>query len=109
MFLQTNSSLGLNNQLSNCANDINEWFISNNLLIMTSKTTLLYISPSPTYFHPFITADIVISPSYNAPNLGVLFDHTSFSYFCHHFICKLSPLSTRKKNQLLYVLLQRWL
>ena len=33
MFLPTNSSPGLNNQLSNCANDIKEWLISNNLLL----------------------------------------------------------------------------
>ena len=48
MFLPTNSSSGLNNQLSNCANDITEWLISNNLLRNASKTTLLNISPSPT-------------------------------------------------------------
>ena len=32
MFLPTNSSICLNKQLSNCANDIKEWIISNNLL-----------------------------------------------------------------------------
>ena len=54
MFLSTNSSPGLNNQLSNCANDkqIEEWLISNNLLLNTSKTTLLNLSPSPTYLLP---------------------------------------------------------
>ena len=52
MFLPTNSSPGLNNQLSNCANDIKEWLISNNLLLNTSKTKLLNLSPSPTYFKP---------------------------------------------------------
>ena len=36
MFLPTNSSPGLNNQLSNCANDIKEWFISNNILLNVS-------------------------------------------------------------------------
>ena len=34
MFFPTNSSPGLNNQLSNCANDIKEWLISNNLLLI---------------------------------------------------------------------------
>ena len=48
MFLPTNSSPGLNKQFSNCANDITEWLISNNLLLNTSKTTLLDHSPSPT-------------------------------------------------------------
>ena len=38
MFLPTNSSPGLNKQLSNCANDIKKWFIYN-LLLNTSKTT----------------------------------------------------------------------
>ena len=37
MFLPTNSSPGLNNQLSNCANDIKEWLISNNLSLITPK------------------------------------------------------------------------
>ena len=73
MFLPTNSSPGLNNQLSNCANDIKEWFISNNLLLNTSKTTLLNLSPSPTYFLPFLIDNIVISPS-TASNLDLLFD-----------------------------------
>ena len=68
MFLPTNSSLGLNNQLSNCANDIKEWLISNNLLLNTSKTTLLNLSPSPTYFPPFLIDNIVISPSPTASN-----------------------------------------
>ena len=68
MFLPTNSSPGLNNQLSNCANDIKEWLISNNLLLNTSKTTLLNLSPSPTYFPPFLIDNIVISPSPTASN-----------------------------------------
>ena len=71
----------------NCANDIKEWLISNNLLLNTSKTTLLNLSTSPTYFPPFLIDNIVISPSPTASNLGVLFDSTlSFipSYYCHH-------------------------
>ena len=76
MFLPTNSSPGLNNQLSNCANDIREWLISNNLLLNTSKTTLLNLSPSPTYFPMFLIDNIVISPSPTASYLGVLFDST---------------------------------
>ena len=47
MFLPTISSPGLNNQLSTCANDIKEWLISNNLLLDSSKTTLLNLYPSP--------------------------------------------------------------
>ena len=73
MFLPTNSSPGLNNQISNCANDIKEWLISNNLLLNTSTITLLNLSPSPTYFPPFLIDNIVISPS---PNLGIFFDST---------------------------------
>ena len=38
MFLPINSSPGLNKQLSNCANDIKEWFISNNLLLRACVT-----------------------------------------------------------------------
>ena len=76
MFLLTNSKPGLNNKLYNCANDIKEWLISNNLLLNTSKTTLLNLSPSPTYFPPFIIDNIVISPSPTASNVGVLFDYT---------------------------------
>ena len=63
MFLPTNSSPGRNNQLSNFANDIKEWLIFNNLLLNTSTTTLLNLSPSPTYFPHFLIDNIVISPS----------------------------------------------
>ena len=76
MFLLTNSSPGLNKQLSNFANDIKEWLISNNILHNISKTTLLNLSPSPTYFPPFIIDKIAISPSPTESNLGVLFDST---------------------------------
>ena len=76
MFLPTNSSPGINKQLSNCANYIKEWIISNNLLLNTSKTTLLNPSPSPTYSLPFLIDNIVISPSPTASKLGVFFDST---------------------------------
>ena len=76
MFLPTNSSPGFNKQLSNRANDFKEWLISNTILINTSKTTLLNLSPSPTYFHPFLIDNIVIYPYPTASNLGVLFDST---------------------------------
>ena len=76
MFLPTNSSPGLNKQLSNCANDTKEWLISNNLLLNTSKTTMMNRSPSSTYFPPFIIDNIVISPSPTASNIDVLFDST---------------------------------
>ena len=76
MFLPTNTSPGLNNQLSNCANDIKEWLISNNLLPNTTKITLLNLSSSPTYFPHFLIEYIVISPSPIASNLGLLFDYT---------------------------------
>ena len=46
MFLPINSSPGLNNQLSNYANNIKEWLIYDNILLNTSKTTLLKRSPS---------------------------------------------------------------
>ena len=68
MFLPTNSSPGLNNQLSNCTNDIKEWLISNNLFLYTSKTTLLNLSPSPTYFPHFLIDNIVICPSSTVSN-----------------------------------------
>ena len=82
MFLPNNSSTGLNKQLSNCANAIKELVFSNNILLNTSKTTLLNLSPSPTYFPPFHIDNIVISPSPTASNLGVLFDST-ISFISH--------------------------
>ena len=76
MFIPTNSSPGLNKQLSNYANDIKEWIIYNNLILNTSKTTLLNLSPSPTYFPCFLIDNIVISPSPISFNLGIFFDST---------------------------------
>ena len=74
MFLPTNSSPGLNNQLSNCANDIKEWLIY--ILLNSSKIILLNLSPSPTYFPHFIIDNIIISHSPNTT--GILFDYTLF-------------------------------
>ena len=88
MFLPTNSSPGLNNQFSNCAIDIKEWLISNNILlnpanpVNTSKTILFNLSQSPTHFPPFLIDNIVIYLSPTASNLGVLFDST-FSFIPH--------------------------
>ena len=82
MFLPINSSPGLNNQLSNCANDIKEWLFSNNLLLNTSKTTFLNLSQSPTYFPPFLFDNIIIFPSPIASNLGVHFD-SNLSFIPH--------------------------
>ena len=48
----------------------------NNILLNTSKTTLLNLSISPTYFPPFLIDNIVIYPSPTASNLGVFFDST---------------------------------
>ena len=76
MFLPINSSQCLNKPLSNCANDIKEWLIYNILLINTSETTLLNLSPSPTYFPPFLIDNIVIYPYHTTSNSGVLFDST---------------------------------
>ena len=45
-------------------------------ILNTSKTTLLNLSPSPTYFPPFLIDNIVISPSHTVSNLGVFFDST---------------------------------
>ena len=75
MFIPTNSSPGLDKQFINCAN-IKEWLIPNNLLLNTSKTTLLNLSSSPTYFPPFLIYNIVLSLSPTASNLGVLNDST---------------------------------
>ena len=43
MFLPTNSSLRLNQQLSNCANYIKEWLISYNLSTAISKSANYYL------------------------------------------------------------------
>ena len=72
MFLPTNSLSVLNNQLSNSANDIKEWLISNNFLLNTSKTTLLNLSISPTRFPRFHIDNIIIYPSPTTSNLGII-------------------------------------
>ena len=76
IFLATNVLPGHNNQLSNCAEEINEWLISNNILLNASKTTFLNLSPSPTYFPTFLIDNIVISTSPNVSNVCVLLDST---------------------------------
>ena len=110
MFLPTNSSPGLNKQLSNCANDIKERLISNNIFLNTSKTTLLNLSSSPTYFPPFLIDNIVISPSPTVSKLCVLFDST-LSFIPHITAIAKSAnyhiLELEKyENQLLYLLLK---
>ena len=82
MLLPTNSSSGLNNQLFNCANDIKEWLISNNLLLNSTKTKLLKSSPSPTYFLFFIIDNDVIVPSPTSSNLGVIL-YSTISFIPH--------------------------
>ena len=47
--------------------------IYNNLLLNTSKTTLLNLSPSPNYLPHFLIDNTVIYPSPTASNLGVHF------------------------------------
>ena len=49
----TNLPLGSMINYQNCANDINEWLISNNLLLNSSDTKL-----SHTYFPHFLIGDI---------------------------------------------------
>ena len=110
MFISTNSSPVLNNKLSNYANDIKEWLISNNLLLNTSKTTLLNLSPSPTYFPPFIIDNIVISTSPTVSNLGIHFDST-LSFYPHITAISKSKNYHRYelkkyKNQVMYLLLK---
>ena len=106
MFLLTYSSTGLNKQLSNCANVIKEWLISNNLLLNTSKTTLLNISSSPTYFHLFLIDNILISPSPTVFNIGVLFDST-LSFIPHiTAITKSANYHLFRIRKLLYLLLK---
>ena len=53
MFLPTNSSPCLNKQLSNCANDIKECLISNNILLIPP---IYIVKPftSPTYIPLFL-------------------------------------------------------
>ena len=85
MFLPTNSSPGLNNQLTNCANDIKEWLISNNLLLNTGIGGLqnnIVESFSITNFPPFLIDNIVISSSPTASNLCVLVD-SNISFIPH--------------------------
>ena len=54
------------------------------LIIFSSETTLLNLSPSPTYFIPFLIDKIVISLYPTASNLCVFFDSTLF--FIPHII-----------------------
>ena len=106
MFLPTNSSPDLNKQLPNCVNDIKEWLISNNLLLNTSKTTLLNLSPSPTYFPPFLIDNIVISPSPTASNLGVLFPSVLILLPSLNMQIIIYLELEKYENQLLYLLLK---
>ena len=55
MYIPTNSPPVLDNNLFNCANDINEWLNNNNILLNTSKTTSLNISPYLAYLSPSVT------------------------------------------------------
>ena len=79
VFLLPNVPPGLNRSLSNCADDIKEWSISNNIILSASITIISNIFPSSievyykyTYFHPFLIGNIVISPSLVAHKFGVI-------------------------------------
>ena len=61
----------------------------------TSKTTLLNLSPSLTYFLPFLIDNIIISPSPTASNLFVII------YSTHSFIPHITTI-TKSANYYLF-------
>ena len=77
-FPLTHHQVSIINSL-NCTNDI-KLIIYNNLILNNSKTTLLNLSPYPTYLPTLLIHKIVISPFPTAYNLGVLFYSTIPSF-----------------------------
>ena len=71
-----------NSQLIDCASSIKYWLISNNLLLNTSKITLLNIPKNSPTFPSFYLNNILISPSILVLNLGVIFD-SDLSFSSH--------------------------
>ena len=70
------NSLNSNLELLECASDIINWLLRNDLLVNTSKTELLNVSRVYTTFPPVIIDGRVIHPSASVRNLGVIFDST---------------------------------
>ena len=73
-FFPINSHNTINSELIECANSIRLWLLSNRLIINSSKTTVLNISTSETYFPNCTLNNIIISPSHSSKNLGLVFD-----------------------------------
>ena len=61
MFLPTNSSQDINNKLSNCANDIKEWIIYNNILLKGLMHQIVCIK---NYIESFTISYVLSSFSY---------------------------------------------
>ena len=68
------NSLNSNLELLECASEIINWLLRNDLLVNTSKTELLNVSRVYTTFPPVIIDGRVIHPSASVRNLGVIFD-----------------------------------
>ena len=65
-----------NLELLECASEIINWLLRNDLLVNTSKIELLNVSRVYTTFPPVIIDGRVIHPSASVRNLGVIFDST---------------------------------
>ena len=63
-------------ELLECASEIINWLLRNDLLVNTSKTELLKVSRVYINFPPVNIDSRIIHPSASVHNLGVIFDNT---------------------------------
>ena len=68
------NTLNSNLELLECASEIINWLLRNDLLVNTSKTELINVSRVYTNFPQVIIDGRVIHPSASVRNLGVIFD-----------------------------------
>ena len=75
LIYSVNSRLVMNNELVECANQVNKWLLMNKLLLNTSKTELLNLPHNFNNFTDIFIDNIRIIPSLKIKYLGITIDN----------------------------------
>ena len=88
-----------NYSLLNCFNNLNNWFLQNNLMLNMSKTYLINFSNVVSIFPPVIVYGHIIWPTNSVKNLGFIFDSKlssidQISSVCRSYFFNLHKMKT---------------